>query len=47
LFKELLKRGLNDKDASKVAGGNILRVWKRVDEVALEMQAGGALPVED
>ncbi|KAJ5560752.1 Peptidase M19 renal dipeptidase [Penicillium sp. DV-2018c] len=47
LFKELLKRGLSDEDASKVAGGNLLRVWKKVDEVALEMQAGGALPVED
>lgn len=47
LIKELLKRGVSDNDASKVAGGNILRVWKRVDEVALEMQAGGALPVED
>ncbi|KAK4864005.1 hypothetical protein LT330_010215 [Penicillium expansum] len=47
LIKELLKRGVSDKDASKVAGGNLLRVWKKVDEVALEMQAEGALPMED
>ncbi|CAG8901319.1 unnamed protein product [Penicillium egyptiacum] len=47
LIKELLKRGVSDKDASKVVGGNLLRVWKKVDEVALEMQADGALPVED
>ncbi|KAJ5813217.1 Peptidase M19 renal dipeptidase [Penicillium robsamsonii] len=47
LVKELLKRGVSDKDASKVVGGNLLRVWKKVDEVALEMQAEGALPVED
>ncbi|KAI3121680.1 hypothetical protein CBS147330_7790 [Penicillium roqueforti] len=47
LIKELLKRGVSDNDASKVAGGNLLRVWKKVDEVALEMQAEGALPVED
>ncbi|KAJ5207594.1 hypothetical protein N7449_001973 [Penicillium cf. viridicatum] len=47
LIMELLKRGVSDKDASKVAGGNLLRVWKKVDEVALEMQAEGALPVED
>ncbi|KAJ5614908.1 hypothetical protein N7537_000022 [Penicillium hordei] len=47
LIMELLKRGVSDKDASKVAGGNLLRVWKEVDEVALEMQAEGALPAED
>ncbi|KAJ5497593.1 Peptidase M19 renal dipeptidase [Penicillium fimorum] len=47
LVAELLKRGVSDKDASKVVGGNLLRVWKKVDEVALEMQAEGALPVED
>ncbi|KAJ5465557.1 hypothetical protein N7530_009344 [Penicillium desertorum] len=47
LVEELLKRGVSDKDASKVVGGNLLRVWKKVDEVALEMQAEGALPVED
>ena len=47
LIMELLKRGVSDKDASKVAGGNLLRVWKKVDEVAFEMQAEGALPAED
>lgn len=47
LIAELLKRGLTDTDASKVAGGNLIRVWKAVDEVALEMQAEGALPAED
>ncbi|GFG19574.1 putative dipeptidase CPC735_014430 [Aspergillus udagawae] len=47
LIAELLRRGVSDEDAAKVAGGNLLRVWKRVDEVALQMQAEGALPVED
>ncbi|GIK05746.1 hypothetical protein Aspvir_009859 [Aspergillus viridinutans] len=47
LIAELLRRGVSDEDAAKVAGGNLLRVWKRVDEVALKMQAEGALPVED
>jgi membrane dipeptidase len=47
LIAELLKRGISDKDASNVAGANLLRVWKEVDEVALEMQAEGALPAED
>lgn len=47
LIAELLRRGVNDTDAAKVAGGNLLRVWKEVDEVALKLQADGALPVED
>lgn len=47
LIAELLRRGLDDEDAAKVAGGNLLRVWREVDRIALEMQAEGALPVED
>ncbi|KAJ5772557.1 Peptidase M19 renal dipeptidase [Penicillium odoratum] len=47
LIAELLRRGLSDEDAAKVAGGNLLRVWRDVDQVALKMQAEGASPVED
>ncbi|KAL2004464.1 hypothetical protein VTN00DRAFT_3493 [Thermoascus crustaceus] len=47
LIAELLRRGVSDEDAAKVAGKNLLRVWKDVDAVALQMQAEGALPVED
>ena len=47
LIAELLKRGVSDEDAGKVAGGNLLRVWKEVDQVALQLQANGTLPVED
>ncbi|KAJ5557354.1 Peptidase M19 renal dipeptidase [Penicillium frequentans] len=47
LIAELLRRGLSDEDAAKVAGGNLLRVWRDVDQVALKMQAEGAAPVED
>lgn len=47
LIAELLRRGVSDEDAGKVAGGNLLRVWREVDEVALHMQAEGVLPVED
>lgn len=47
LIAELLRRGVNDEDAGKVAGGNLLRVWREVDRVALQMQAEGARPVED
>jgi membrane dipeptidase len=47
LIAELLRRGLSDEEAAKVAGGNLLRVWREVDRVALAMQAEGALPAED
>ena len=47
LVKEMLKQGVSDEDAGKVVGGNILRVWRSVDEVALKMQAQGAKPLED
>lgn len=47
LIAELLRRGVSDEDAGKVAGGNLLRVWQEVDQVALEMQARGDYPVED
>lgn len=47
LIEELLRRGVSDEDAGKIAGDNLLRVWKEVDDVALDMQAKGALPVED
>lgn len=47
LVAELLRRGVSDEDASKVVGGNLLRVWAKVDEVAARLQAEGALPVED
>lgn len=47
LIGELLRRGVSDDDAAKVAGNNLLRVWKDVDNVALEMQAEGVEPVED
>ena len=47
LVAEMLRRGVSDKDAAKVVGGNILRVWKDVDDVALKMQKAGVKPVED
>lgn len=47
LIAELLQRGISDEDAAKVAGGNLLRVWKEVDRVALEMQAADDSPAED
>jgi len=47
LVAEMLRQGVSDKDAAKVVGGNVLRVWADVDAVALEMQSKGVKPVED
>ncbi|CAJ2507864.1 Uu.00g090500.m01.CDS01 [Anthostomella pinea] len=47
LIAELLKRGVSDKDAAKIAGGNILRVWGDVEKVAAKMQADGEPVMED
>ncbi|WYZ38934.1 hypothetical protein EsH8_III_000848 [Colletotrichum jinshuiense] len=47
LVAELLRQGVSDEDAAKVAGGNILRVWKEVDEVAAKLQNDGEPVLED
>lgn len=47
LIAELLRQGVSNEDAAKVAGGNVLRVWKDVDAVAAQLQADGELPMED
>jgi membrane dipeptidase len=47
LLAALLKRGVSDKAVANIVGRNLIRVWRKVDEVALGMQASGALPVED
>jgi membrane dipeptidase len=47
LVRELLRRGLSDRQVEGIIGGNVLRVWKRVEEVSREMQARGELPLED
>jgi membrane dipeptidase len=47
LVAELLSRGVSDKDAAKVVGGNLLRVWADVDRVAAEMQKNGEPVLED
>lgn len=46
LIAELLRQGVSDKDAGKIAGGNILRVWKEADAVAKKLQKH-MLPLED
>ncbi|KAM0335724.1 hypothetical protein ACHAQA_000774 [Verticillium albo-atrum] len=47
LVAELLKQGISDEDVSKIVGGNLLRVWKDVDAVALKLQAAGEPVMED
>jgi membrane dipeptidase len=37
LFAELMRRGWSDADLRKLAGGNVLRVLRRVEAVAAEM----------
>ncbi|KAK5173584.1 uncharacterized protein LTR77_002265 [Saxophila tyrrhenica] len=46
LIDALLEKGVSEKDAAKVAGRNILRVWHEVDRVASRLQEEMD-PVED
>src|ERR1700742_578692 len=41
LVKELLKRGLSDKQVAGIIGGNLLRVWTSVEQVSERMQSEG------
>lgn len=47
LVAEMLRQGVDDADAARVVGGNLLRVWAEADRVAAEMEAEGALPLYD
>ena len=38
LFAELIRRGWSDRNLAKLAGGNILRVMRRAEEVASSMK---------
>jgi membrane dipeptidase len=46
LIAELLRQGISDEDAAKIAGGNVLRVWAEADKVAKELQKT-MRPLED
>ena len=46
LIQALLDKGVSEKDAAKVAGGNVLRVWHEVDRVAARLQKEMD-PIED
>lgn len=38
LMEMLLEKGVSEGDVIKVAGGNLLRVWREVDRVAAKLQ---------
>ncbi|XP_001628029.2 dipeptidase 1 isoform X1 [Nematostella vectensis] len=38
LMVELLKRGYSDQDLAKIAGGNLIRAMKKMEQVAKELQ---------
>jgi membrane dipeptidase len=40
LVRELARRGYSEDDLEKILGGNVLRVMRRVEQVARDMQAG-------
>ncbi|HSM14813.1 MAG TPA: membrane dipeptidase, partial [Thermoanaerobaculia bacterium] len=42
LIARLLERGHSEADVEKIAGGNLLRVWREAEQVALELQAAAA-----
>ncbi|KAI9781434.1 MAG: hypothetical protein M1839_006028 [Geoglossum umbratile] len=47
LVAEMLRQGVSDEGASKVVGGNMLRVWRDVEAVAERLQREGQRPMED
>lgn len=46
LIAELLRQGVSDENAAKIAGRNVLRVWAEADKVAKELQKT-MKPLED
>lgn len=38
ITRELFKRGYSEEDITKIWGGNLLRVWAKVDRVAAQLQ---------
>ena len=42
IIHELLKRGYSDEDIAKICGGNLLRVWDAVENLARQLQGAGS-----
>ncbi|MCP3956461.1 MAG: membrane dipeptidase [bacterium] len=40
LLRALLEKGYSEDDLRKIGSGNLMRVWRQVDEVAARLQAG-------
>ncbi|XP_078662120.1 dipeptidase 1-like [Branchiostoma floridae x Branchiostoma belcheri] len=46
LFAELLRRGWTEEELRKIAGLNLIRVWKQVEVVRDRLAAAGMAPIE-
>lgn len=44
LIAEMIRQGFTDDEVIAIMGGNILRVMQQVEQVALNLQANGAIP---
>ena len=40
---EMVKRGYSEADIEKIWGGNLMRVFREVQEVAAQIQAGESI----
>jgi membrane dipeptidase len=47
LLQYILDRGATEEQLAKVAGENVLRVWKSVEVIRDQMRTEGVQPVED
>jgi membrane dipeptidase len=49
MFAELIRRGWSDENLAKLAGGNVLRILRRAEQVAASMKAEPAAlsPVDE
>ena len=47
LVAEMLNQGISDKNAERIIGGNVLRVWADVEAIAKKLQKSGLKPLED
>ncbi|KAK2746946.1 hypothetical protein FQN57_002518 [Myotisia sp. PD_48] len=47
LIERVLERGATEKQARKLVGENVLRVWAETEKISKKIRASGALPIEE